>query len=158
MEAGRSSKFLSVKIRYLSVKIFIFLPVKKKFIPVEKSLNVSVKNPDCPWKMSKMRAWKWFCTREKMAKSAKNGFHAHFWFSRGEKLTLLPSGHCRREHISGFLTFQTVRTKICGKGKLWSITLSCKFYTEWYSGDITFNVNRCFWVKLHYIISYLLTS
>ena len=76
IEAGGSTIFLCVKTRYLPVKIFMFLPVKKKFTPVKKSLNVSVKNPNCPWKMSKMRAWKWFCTRE------KNGKKCQKWLSR----------------------------------------------------------------------------
>ena len=76
IEVGGSNKFLCVKARYLPVKIFIFLPVKKKFTPVKKFLAVSVKNPDCPWKMSKMRAWKWFWTRE------KNGKKCQKWLSR----------------------------------------------------------------------------
>ena len=56
-----------------------------KIIPVKKSQKVSVKNPNCAWKSVKKCAWKQFFVREKNSKKAKNGFHGHFWFSRGKK-------------------------------------------------------------------------
>ena len=66
-------------------KFSFFCPWKKNSFPWK---NFG----PCPWKTPTAREKCQKCVREndfepvkKMAKNAKNGFHAHFWFSRGKK-------------------------------------------------------------------------
>ena len=97
-------------------KFSLSCPWKKKiFIPVKKSR--------CPWKIPTAREKCQKCVREndfapvkKMAKSAKNGFHAHFWFSWGKKIALPPTPSPTQSpthpHPSPSYTYSTTAEKV----------------------------------------------
>ena len=87
-----NSSFCTCEKRNPYVKIFkkyLHPPRENKNPYVKKSFKVPVKIFFRPWKLPKKCAWKWFFVREKTQKLAKKEFHAHFWFSRRKKKTLL---------------------------------------------------------------------
>ena len=70
---------------------------KKKSVRENRKVPVKKQKSDqkCPWKPKSVREKseksvreRGVAFREKSRKKAKNGFHGHFWFSRGKKKTL----------------------------------------------------------------------
>ena len=90
--ACENTNFSSNTIKFVPVKMD-FLPVKKTKKKEKQMKKMPVKNKNGREKTGKQaKTWAWNCffAREKNEKRAKNGFHGHFWFSRGKKTTLPP--------------------------------------------------------------------